>query len=63
MICFLIHKTGTEAMTCRWGFCGAGLICNDFAAAIATHIDNSNDDKKHELTAVAARWFKISIVE
>ena len=46
-------------MTCHWGFCGAGLICHDFAAAIATVIDGNGtqplQQQRHHLTAVAAR--------
>ena len=46
-------------MTCRWGFCGAGLICHDFAAAVATTIKveeaTPGKERRHFLTAVAAR--------
>lgn len=43
-------------MTCNWGFCGAGLISNDFAAAIATINANSEGcNQAHTLTAVGAR--------
>jgi len=46
-------------MDCHWGFCGAGLICHDFAAAISTVIDGNGltpaQKRRHYLTAVAAR--------
>ena len=46
-------------MECHWGFCGAGLICHDFAAAISTVIDGNGltpaQKRRHYLTAVAAR--------
>jgi len=51
---------------CRWGFCGAGLICHDFAAAVVavnqTKTTSDRDDPNasspqphHSLQSVAAR--------